>query len=435
MDKLLMCRICLAEKVRMYEVVNKKLHELYEKLTGNSFVTEDSRPMLACFICCTKLKQCYQLQRKCLESEELLTQMINEDYELDHLQCYDGLVRSPMVLISIKDECQTKSDAVKVPAVCEELTDVIEPEEEHQSDLELENRNNNVQNGEDVLRKKRGTSNTTLILLTDVQEEQGVLRKKRRVSHATRSAVAKKLNLFMRRKKLEDAKTEKNEQTQNYAYNLMPKFRNPNTTSRVNFVVFDNTLDQNCRNNVKKRNLTKHTQYTRIRTGGKRFKCGFCQHSSINKADLIKHIRTHTGEKPYKCEQCHKCFSEKGNLRKHMRTHTGEKPHKCEVCKSRFTWKAHLKIHMRSHTGEKPYKCVYCDSCFSVSSHLVTHMRTHTGERPYECEVCQRCFSVKEHLTIHFRTHTGEKPYKCKECQRCFIRRDALTRHIRTHSY
>ncbi|KAJ8705085.1 hypothetical protein PYW08_012405 [Mythimna loreyi] len=85
MEKLSMCRVCLAQDVRMFVVVNKNLQELYERLTGSAFVTGDSRPMLACFICCTKLKQCCQLQRKCLEAEERFTLMMNEDYEVRHL--------------------------------------------------------------------------------------------------------------------------------------------------------------------------------------------------------------------------------------------------------------------------------------------------------------------------------------------------------------
>ncbi|KAJ8705094.1 hypothetical protein PYW08_012414 [Mythimna loreyi] len=147
MEKLPMCRLCLAQNVRMYVVVNKDLHELYERLTDNPFVTGDSRPMLACFICCTKLKQCCQLQRKCLEAEERLAQMMNEDYELnspfikeieDQFGCCTGLTLSPMEHVSIQsdDGCQTECDPIKeeLPDVCERLDDVFEPKEEDQSD-------------------------------------------------------------------------------------------------------------------------------------------------------------------------------------------------------------------------------------------------------------------------------------------------------------
>ncbi|KAJ8706885.1 hypothetical protein PYW07_012963 [Mythimna separata] len=156
MEKLPLCRLCLAENVRMFIVVNKDLHDLYERLTDNPFVTEDSRPMLACFMCYTKLKQCCQLQRKCLEAEELLTQMMNDDelrLKQDHFGCFNELTVASMVHVTIAsdDECQTECDAIKeeLPDVCERLDDVIEPEEEHQSD-ELENLYNSHSNAENI---------------------------------------------------------------------------------------------------------------------------------------------------------------------------------------------------------------------------------------------------------------------------------------------
>ncbi|KAJ8706824.1 hypothetical protein PYW07_012902 [Mythimna separata] len=196
MEKLSMCRICLAENVRMYIVVDKDLHELYEMLTDIPFVTGDRRPMLACFFCFVKLKQCFQLQRKCLEAEELFAQMMNKPNSLvdrGHLDYSRGLTVTPVENISIVDVSHIESIAVKeeLPAVCERLDDVIEPAEEHQSD--------------DVKRKKvyirfsdvedtpalycSGSNSQVDVPLmevkTEVEEEQEVPRKKRRASDTT----------------------------------------------------------------------------------------------------------------------------------------------------------------------------------------------------------------------------------------------------------
>ncbi|KAJ8706834.1 hypothetical protein PYW07_012912 [Mythimna separata] len=220
MEKLPMCRLCLAENVRMYVVVNKDLHELYERLTDNPFVTEDSRPMLACFICCTKLKQCCQLQRKCLEAEELLTQMMNEDYELntpinrDHFGSYNELIISPMVHVSIaSDDDETECNFIKeeLPFLCERLDDVIEPEEEHQSDeLELTRVNSSYSVAEDIPAQQSESysedDEPLIEIKTEVEEEQEVSRKKRRASDTTRAAVAKKQKLHIRRSRLEDVR-------------------------------------------------------------------------------------------------------------------------------------------------------------------------------------------------------------------------------------
>ncbi|KAJ8705093.1 hypothetical protein PYW08_012413 [Mythimna loreyi] len=454
MEKLSMCRVCLAQDVRMFVVVNKNLQELYERLTGSAFVTGDSRPMLACFICYTKLKQCCQLQRKCLEAEERLAQMMNEDYELnppinqDHFRRCNKLTISPVVYVSIEsdDACQAECDPIKVelPDVCERLDDVIEPEEEHQSDdVKLENLYNSC--SEDIPAQPSESDTEDYIPLieikTDVEVEQEVSRKKRRASDTTRAAAANKRKLHIRGKVLEDVITKnqkKNEESDTRVAlntsNYIPKFIEPltNTAPRVNISAIETALETNCYNNIKNRNLKK--PYTCIRRGVALYKCDICQHSFNKKGNLIKHIRTHTGEKPYKCEQCQRSFSQKGNLTNHIRSHTGEKPYKCQECQCSFSRKSYLINHTRTHTGEKPYKCEECQLCFSYKSCLRQHIRIHTGEKSYKCEECQRNFSQKFQLISHIRTHTGEKPYKCKECQLCFSQKSTLTAHIRTHT-
>ncbi|KAJ8704923.1 hypothetical protein PYW08_012243 [Mythimna loreyi] len=134
-EKLSMCRICLVEDVRMCVVTNKSLQQMYEKLADVPFVTEDRKPMLACLFCCTRLQQCCQLQRKCVEAEQLLAHMLREDYEQKplttrgHLESVGRFIITPIENISIVDDCQTVSDAVKqeLAAVCGEQ-DTVELE-------------------------------------------------------------------------------------------------------------------------------------------------------------------------------------------------------------------------------------------------------------------------------------------------------------------
>ncbi|KAJ8706837.1 hypothetical protein PYW07_012915 [Mythimna separata] len=449
MEKLPMCRICLAEDVRMYVVVNKKLHELYERLTGDPFVTKDRRPMLACFICCTKLKQCCQLQRKCLEAEDLLTQMMNEDYELnpftnqDRFGCVNELTQSPMVHVSIDDECQTECVAIKekLPAVCERLDDVIEPKEEcHSDDLEQEILYNSYSDTENKPAQQSESDSEDDRLLkeikTEVEEEQEVSSKKRRDSDTTRAAAATKENLHIRGKLHEDiftenrkiktykAKTRVTQNTVNCTSKLKPKFEETltNTTPRGNISVNDTSLDEN------------DISYMYKHTGGVPHKCDIGQYSCNNKEPFLKHIGLHTGEKSFKCEECQRCFGDKTRLTRHIRTHTGNKPHKCKECQRCFTQKGHLETHIRTHTGEKPYKCEECQRCFREKVHLTRHIRTHTGNKPYKCDKCQLRFNVQSNLVRHIRTHTGEKPYKCDECQRCFRAKGNLRNHILKHS-
>ena len=68
------------------------------------FVTEDSRPILACFFCCAKLKQCFRFLRKCLEAEELFAQMMDEDYEVRHFYSHNlqYKIQHNVEIISVK---------------------------------------------------------------------------------------------------------------------------------------------------------------------------------------------------------------------------------------------------------------------------------------------------------------------------------------------
>ncbi|KAJ8706888.1 hypothetical protein PYW07_012966 [Mythimna separata] len=133
MEKMPMCRICLVDSGRMYKVNDKDLQKLYETLTDIAFVTEDRRPMLVCFLCFAKLKQCCQLQRKCLEAEELFAQMMNEpnsSINRGQLKFFSGLTVTPVENISIVD-IESSAVTEELPAVCERLDDVVEPKVEH----------------------------------------------------------------------------------------------------------------------------------------------------------------------------------------------------------------------------------------------------------------------------------------------------------------
>ncbi|KAJ8706897.1 hypothetical protein PYW07_012975 [Mythimna separata] len=200
-----MCRICLVENVRMYKVNDKDLQKLYETLTFIPFITEDRRPMLACFLCFAKLKQCCQLQRKCLETEELFAQMMNEpntSVNRGQLKFFSGLTVTPVENISIVDVSHIESIAVKeeLPAVCERLDDVNELEKKYFNyELKLERLSNSYSDVEDIpARQTEAEDDVPLTRIkTEENEEQEESRKKRRASDMTREVVVKKEKLYV----------------------------------------------------------------------------------------------------------------------------------------------------------------------------------------------------------------------------------------------
>ncbi|KAJ8706468.1 hypothetical protein PYW07_012546 [Mythimna separata] len=208
MEKLLMCRICLVENVRMYALVEKNMQDLYESLTDIPFITEDSRPTLACVFCYARLKQCCQLQRQCLQAEELFAQIMNEanpSLIRGQTKLVNGFVTTQVVNISIEGDSQMEHVAIKeeLPAFCEELEDIIEPKEEpHSDDVRLKNINNGYSEVEETPRQHSEPVSDVMEFKIDVEEELEALRKKREATDTIRASAAKKPKEDIRRIKV-----------------------------------------------------------------------------------------------------------------------------------------------------------------------------------------------------------------------------------------
>ncbi|KAJ8704993.1 hypothetical protein PYW08_012313 [Mythimna loreyi] len=489
MNKLLMCRICLVENVRMYVVTDEHLQEIYEKLTDFPFETGDGRPLRACLFCITKLKQCCQLLKKCLDAEKLFDQMVCKDYRPDtslqylgQLEFFGGLTTTPVEHISILDGWQDSEDDDEIGTDDDELG--IDGDELAVDGDELAVDDNDASDGfaspdkvdikdehcdEDI--KKIEVKLQNVDKLCDEQEEQLSLG----------APVAKKPALSERGANVEDTITSRQRKNQLAGSKVVPETRNhtskpvtkvkrsskksnlqkhigtpvakkpaldvrranledTNTTRQMKNQVAGLIVIPTTRNRTSKP-ITKFEKPTRMKklqilkdVNEKLYTCDICQRSLRTKRSLESHIRVHTGEKPYKCKQCQRCFRFKSNLKHHIFTHTGEKPYKCDVCQRSFNTSWSLKNHILTHSSNKPYTCNFCQRSFKIKYSLVSHVLIHTGEKPHKCDVCQRSFRLKRNLNIHSRVHTGEKPYECKQCQRSFRHESHLKHHILTHT-
>ena len=70
----------------------------------------------------------------------------------------------------------------------------------------------------------------------------------------------------------------------------------------------------------------------------------------------------------------------------------------CKYCDEFYVLECALRIHERIHTGKKPHnphKCQYCEKAFSSNCYLMRHERIHTGESLTSVNIVKKCSLAK----------------------------------------
>ncbi|KAJ8706471.1 hypothetical protein PYW07_012549 [Mythimna separata] len=479
MEKLSLCRICLVENVRMYVVTDKILQEVYEKLTDIPFITEDSRPMLACFFCYAKLKQCCQFKRKCLEADDLFAQILNQDNEIslskikrepDYL---GGFIKTSIQHISIVDAGQSDSDAIKeeLPAVCERLVEGIELKVEHHSDdLGPDNADHSYPDIEDTAAHHSESDSEDDVPLmkfkTEVEEEQ-VTTKKKRVKSKTRKPDCSEI-ILSKKEQFENLLARS--KTANYMHS--PFKCDLCYKGFVDARAYENHKIKHdvrsgahvcdiCRMHYQTVQLLRtHANNAHVRIF-RCNKCGFVCHTG-NQARI--HEKWHNGH-TYECQLCSHTFRKPTSYFSHMRKrHPTE--HVCNICGETFVGKHGLQMHKRkTHVnGEKmvdpndpedPASKRFCSECniqFYNSEAWKRHIlcsvkHTLKTEESKTCSICPWKYIGNVSLETHMKEHAKalrrsrkppatakERIFRCNQCGSNFMTRSKLQAHInRTH--
>ncbi|XP_058980305.1 zinc finger protein ZFP2-like isoform X1 [Musca domestica] len=148
----------------------------------------------------------------------------------------------------------------------------------------------------------------------------------------------------------------------------------------------------------------------------------------------------------YPCEVCGKIYDRISRLQRHSRVHSLHKKYECEICKARFSTASYLKIHQdkhlqQDHANETPppggYKCPDCPRRFEKLTALSGHRRSHSDKQQITkkllCNYCQRKFLSEKTLTEHIRNKHPDEKYMCDQCDRTFVLHSKLIEHLSVH--
>ena len=178
------------------------------------------------------------------------------------------------------------------------------------------------------------------------------------------------------------------------------------------------------------------TRHMYSHTGDRPFVCQICKAAFCRNDILKKHIMSHKLSvaplKGYKCDYCNKVFMVKYSMQLHILRHMKIKMVECEFCKKKFLKKSCLQRHLYTHTGVKPFVCGKCNIGFVRKNDYESHIVTHFGEKRYNCDSCSRGYARKTELMKHILSHTGNV-MKCDVCDFVFHSCKDYQQHKHVH--
>jgi len=167
------------------------------------------------------------------------------------------------------------------------------------------------------------------------------------------------------------------------------------------------------------------------------FKCTFCEVTTKEKGQLLRHENTHTRMHQVSCDVCGKSFLDMRDLNNHKTVHSDERNMQCEHCDKCFKSDLYLKRHVKLMHSDSPpgeFKCEVCDKKFKTRDYLYRHeKKIHRDPVYYVCSFCGKNFKSASHRKDHEEIHRGEADAECEVCG-AQVRKKNLERHMKTHS-
>jgi KRAB domain-containing zinc finger protein len=178
------------------------------------------------------------------------------------------------------------------------------------------------------------------------------------------------------------------------------------------------------------------------RAHNKARQCEYCEFSTNNKADLLKHVKSSHIQQDSNstelriCPDCGKILKGNNHLNFHIKTkHLKLTKYSCDLCDfksyGKYEIRSHIIIHHLPLEMRKEFKCDLCPSVLTTAMSLKTHKtHKHSGLRPFSC-FCGKSYALRETLKSHIRNvHNGERKYKCPHCNKGFNSNPRLNDHV-----
>ncbi|XP_052748057.1 zinc finger protein 16-like [Galleria mellonella] len=403
MAQVALCRLCLADDVRLHNLAGTALQEFYEKITNVSLVT-GAKPVTACYICYAQLKKYQQFLEKSVKANELLTQILScgveltqksvsvidrQTHRLTHalqissVQCI-AIVENESNPIRIKEEpamydSEVKGENAKDTAV-KNTSHVTDSED----DLPLKDISSRRRDGNKWKRsKKQPLVSPIKYEMAEVNGDQG--------KSETRNGD---------KEEAEGNHTLGSDNIHSDSEDDLPlhnigndKERKETPTTSKKGVEEKKRLKKEYKMEAREIILTKEQQLEEL----------------MERSKSLNYLNS-----PYKCNLCYKGFVDLRAYVNHREKHDERSgAYECAVCRLRYGSRRQLRAHAAAAHARR-YACARCPHRAHTANQAREHEKWHNGYT-YECQLCSQKFRKPTSYLTHTRKrHASE--HVCAAC-------------------
>ncbi|XP_048003022.1 zinc finger protein 436-like [Leguminivora glycinivorella] len=379
MSQLLLCRVCLASNVTVYNILNSCLQEMYEKLTRLPLHADDGKPSTVCNVCLALLRRSYQLWVQSVTSDRLLSRLLAANNELtqDLIGHIDRRGHKLATSFTIKTE---HFDIEPGGELVEIEIKALKEEPEVLSDHEARD------NEDRVSTKEASDSEDDIPLLAISQKkEKNVTNKDKEFLKGFKSGYARELILTTEQQLAE----------------------------------------------LRARGTSANYLHAPL-------KCAPCRRGYVEPTAFNNHRVKHDPKSgSHVCEICTMRYKTARKLRAHVVT-AHERRYQCNTCSHRSHTASQAREHEKWHLGHL-YVCALCGHASRASTSHLTHLRARHRTQ-HVCAACGDSFVGAHGLRMHEnKAHRDSDPVPddspaseryCAECDIQFVTLLAWKRHI-----